>query len=182
MEIKNTNKTLNKRIRRIYSNIKTRCYNPLSNRYYIYGAKGIKMCEEWKNNYGSFQKWAFENGYADNLTIDRIDNNGNYEPKNCRWVTYREQNRNTSRNRIITLNNETKPITDWCETYKIPYYIVNNRLNKYGWDIKKSLETPIRKASTYKYNGEILTIAQISEKYNIPKYKLFRLAKKNKLN
>lgn len=136
--------TQNKRIRRIYSNMKSRCYNPKTNRYYIYGARGITVCEEWLNNYKAFEIWALNNGYKDNLTIDRIDNNGNYEPSNCRWVDYKTQQKNKNNNRLITIDGKTKIITEWCEFYNIPYYIVNNRINKYNWDIERAFITPIK--------------------------------------
>lgn len=74
----------NKRISRVYWNMKTRCYNKSSNKYHAYGARGIKVCDEWKNSFKKFKEWALSNGYGDNLTIDRINNDGNYEPSNCR--------------------------------------------------------------------------------------------------
>ena len=75
--------------------------------YKNYGARGIKICDEWKNDFKAFYDWAMSNGYADNLTIDRIDVNGNYEPSNCRWVTKEIQNKNTRRNINITYNGKT---------------------------------------------------------------------------
>lgn len=172
--------TINKRIRRIYANMKTRCYNPISNRYHCYGGRGIRVCDEWKNSFTKFQEWALQNGYADNLTLDRINNDGNYEPSNCRWVTYKQQRNNSSTNRIIELNGNKKTITEWCDYYNIPYYIVNNRINKYGWDIEKSFITPIKKERVYLFNGESLTIKQISQKTNIPRYTLYKHLKGQK--
>lgn len=82
------------RLRHIYHNIKYRCYNSNSCNYKNYGVKGIRMCQEWELNFKNFYEWAIKNGYKDNLSIDRIDVNGNYCPENCRWITTSE---NTAR-------------------------------------------------------------------------------------
>lgn len=166
--------TLNKRLRRIYGNMKNRCNNKKSNRFHRYGARGIKVCEEWAKSFANFQNWALNNGYEDHLTLDRINNDGDYEPKNCRWATYKEQSHNSSANRGITINGETKTITEWCEHYDIPYYVINNRINKYNWDYITAFTVPIRKAKTFTFLGENLTINQISKKTKIPKYALYR--------
>lgn len=84
----------NKRIYRIWQAMRNRCGNPNKPDYKYYGGRGISVCEEWKNSFEPFYKWAMSNGYNDTLTIDRIDVNGNYEPNNCRWVTMAEQNKN----------------------------------------------------------------------------------------
>lgn len=89
------------RINRIWQRMKTRCNNSKNEHYNNYGARGIKVCEEWENDFLSFYNWAMANGYKDNLTIDRIDVNGNYEPNNCRWITNYEQQSNKRNNRII---------------------------------------------------------------------------------
>lgn len=82
------------RLYRTWSHMKQRCFDPNSNRYRLYGARGITVCAEWINNFKVFYEWARENGYTDSLTIDRIDVNGNYEPCNCRWIPASEQSKN----------------------------------------------------------------------------------------
>jgi hypothetical protein len=92
-----------KRMHYIWTGMKQRCFNKNSPAYESYGGRGITVCQEWTNNYKTFEKWAMKNNYSDNLTIDRIDNDGNYEPNNCRWVTMREQ----SINKGLYKNNTT---------------------------------------------------------------------------
>lgn len=87
------------RLYHTWNGIKYRCENKNSKDYPHYGGRGIKMCPEWRNDFQAFYDWAMSNGYADNLTIDRIDVNGNYEPSNCRWITVAEQNRNKTTTR-----------------------------------------------------------------------------------
>lgn len=128
----------NIRLYNIYSNIKVRCYNKNCPDYKNYGARGIKMCDEWLNDFVSFYNWATANGYEDNLTIDRINNDGNYEPSNCRWITLQEQAYNKRTNRYITYNGTTKTLAEWAKTLnmsqqKLRYRILN-------WDIKDAFE------------------------------------------
>lgn len=75
-------------------NMLSRCYNPHDKRYSEYGGRGIKVCDEWKNSFEAFRDWALANGYTDDLTIDRMDTNGDYCPTNCRFITRAENNRN----------------------------------------------------------------------------------------
>lgn len=82
----------NERLYHIYYGMKARCYNPNNPKYHLYGGKGIKICDEWNNDYELFKSWSFSHGYNiyDKLSIDRIDNNGDYEPNNCQWISISE--------------------------------------------------------------------------------------------
>lgn len=95
--------------------MKDRCRNKNSTPYKNYGGRGINVCDEWANDYGVFRNWAFSNGYANHLSLDRIDNDGNYEPGNCRWATQKEQCRNTRATRFLMAFGETKSLPDWAE-------------------------------------------------------------------
>lgn len=138
------------RILGILSGMKNRCYNKNSTSYNRYGGRGIKVCEEWRNNPQSFVDWSMSHGYADNLTIDRIDNDGNYEPSNCRWATYKQQANNTSRCHMITYNGETKTIKQWAEMLEIDYETLYIRISK-GWPIEKALSEPVRHCLRNRY-------------------------------
>ena len=94
----------NTRLYRTWKSMKSRCYNNHVDRYPNYGGRGIKVCDEWLNDFMSFYNWAMANGYDDKLTIDRINVDGNYEPNNCRWVDMKQQLRNTQRNAYYTIN------------------------------------------------------------------------------
>ena len=101
-------------LRNVHSSMIQRCENPKRQQYSRYGGRGIKVCEEW-HNYENFRKWALENGYKHPLKLDRIDNNGNYEPSNCRWVTNTENCRNKSNNITLVYEGEEKCVKEWCE-------------------------------------------------------------------
>ena len=128
-----------KRIYKIYYGIKTRCYNTKAIEYKNYGSRGIIMCEEWKNDFKSFYQWAIKNGYEDNLSIDRIDVNGNYEPSNCRWATQEVQANNKRNNRKIEYNGETHNICEWAKIINVKYNTLCMRLDKYHWSVERAL-------------------------------------------
>lgn len=129
------------RLYRIYNGMKTRCYNPNSDSYKNYGARGVKICSEWLNDFSIFRDWALSNGYRDDLTIDRKDVKGNYEPNNCIWSTYKVQANNTRGNHLVTIDGITMNLTEWSEYYEINVKTVRDRLLR-GWDIKRALITP----------------------------------------
>lgn len=103
----------------VYKSMISRCYKPTNNRYYRYGGRGIRVCDEWKNNKASFFQWAFENGYEQGLTLDRIDCDKNYSPDNCRWATQQVQQNNRSNNHLITVDNETHTVTEWSRIINV---------------------------------------------------------------
>jgi hypothetical protein len=121
--------------------MKKRCYCRTTGGYDLYGGRGIKVCDEWKNSYENFREWALSNGYADNLTIDRIDPNGNYEPSNCRWATAKMQGNNRRTCLYFTISGVTKSLMELCEEYGVSYELVRCRLRR-GWEIMNALTTP----------------------------------------
>lgn len=137
-----THKLSRTRIYKIWSSMKNRCYLKTHCAYARYGGRGIVVCDEWKDDFMAFYNWAIDNGYNDTLSIDRIDNNGNYEPSNCRWATAKQQQNNTIKNKKYTYNGETLTASQIAEKYNISYSTLKHRLNK-GNDIKTAIETPI---------------------------------------
>lgn len=131
------------RLFRIWSNIKTRCSNKNTTYYQRYGGRGIIVCDEWKNDFKAFYDWAMANGYADGLTIDRINNDGNYCPENCRWVTMSKQSRNKSTNHLFTAFGVTKSLIELCEFHQKNYKTVRDRLRR-GWNIERALTEEIQ--------------------------------------
>ena len=131
---------------RIYNewlSMKSRCYNKNAKDYIRYGGRGIKICEAWKNDFVTFRDWAMENGYKDNLTIERKDVNGDYCPENCCWITASEQ----AKNRRTTLrakdeNGNEIYAMDIAEKNGIPMNVVVARKSR-GWDLEKALNTPL---------------------------------------
>ena len=130
------------RLQYIYYHMKQRCYDKNNPGYKYYGAKNIIICKEWLSDINNFYKWAFENGYKNNLTIERININGNYCPENCKWITKTEQGYNKRNSRLYTINKETKCLSEWCKLYNINYFLVRGRLKR-GIDIKEALTKPI---------------------------------------
>jgi len=130
------------RLYRIWENMKARCNNANSTSYCYYGEKGIKVCEDW-NTFFVFKNWALKNGYSEDLTLDRIDVNGNYEPNNCRWVTHNVQARNKRNNVIIKINNEEMRLKDCCKKYKISYKNIHKKARNKNLTIQEYLNREI---------------------------------------
>lgn len=126
------------RLYRIWNGMKKRCYTPNEGAYKYYGARGISVCDEWKNNFFAFKEWAIKTGYNDGLTIDRIDVNGNYSPSNCRWATRKEQANNTRRNRILTFNGKSMNIAEWSKETGIKQNTILYRIKR-NWSVERAL-------------------------------------------
>lgn len=124
--------------------MRKRCFDPNCEHYHNYGGRGITVCGEWSGDggYHNFRDWAKRNGYADGLTLDRIDNNGNYEPNNCAFVSRKAQSNNKRNNVRVEIDGMVHTLAEWCEIYKVPYSRVRVRYRKMGWSIKAALETP----------------------------------------
>ena len=131
---------MRKRLYSIWHNMKTRCYNPNTQHYDCYGGRGIKVCEEWKNNFQAFYDWAITHGYAADLTLDRRDGNGDYCPGNCHWADRYYQNNHTRRNRYITHDGETKSASEWARQYGIHPCVFTNRIRR-GWSFERAIST-----------------------------------------
>lgn len=129
------------RIYMIWFDMKRRCYQPKNKRYDRYGGRGIKVCEEWLD-FQSFFDWSLANGYSDDLTIDRLDGNGDYSPENCRWADLITQANNRSNNHYITYQGETKTMMEWSKELNMNYSTLRRRINA-GWDVEKAFGRPI---------------------------------------
>lgn len=126
-----------KRLYDVYKLMKKRCYDKNCRAYKNYGARGVKVCNEWLDNFINFYNWAITNGYDINAkrgvyTIDRIDVNGNYEPKNCRFVSIQFQQINRTNNRLITIDGETKVMAEWARKLNVNYGKFRRDCNKRG--------------------------------------------------
>lgn len=127
------------RVLGIWYGMRKRCYYEKDRHFADYGGRGITICDEWKNDFQPFYDWAMSHGYAENLTIDRIDVNGNYCPDNCRWITNEEQQNNRRTSHYLTYNGETHTIKDWAKITGIKYRTLLGRINSYKWDTEKAL-------------------------------------------
>ena len=116
------------RLYRIWNGMKKRCCCETTHNYSNYGGRGITICEEWGNNFEAFRNWAVANGYEDNLSIDRIDVNGNYEPSNCRWASNTEQHNNTRKTLFVELNGEMVSVADLARKTGLTYWKLYKRL------------------------------------------------------
>lgn len=128
-----------------YKNMVRRCCDPKNKSWARYGSRGIRVCNEWLSKPQSFYDWAQSNGYAEGLTIERKDTNGNYDPANCTWATRRAQSRNTSRNHLLAWNGEELPVCVWAERLGVRPQAMENRVAR-GWPAERIFGQPFRES------------------------------------
>ena len=125
------------RLYQIYTSMKDRCYRVKARDYARYGAKGIRVCSEWLASFDAFRDWALQNGYADNLTLDRKEVSGPYSPENCRWSTYKEQANNRSNTKRITYEGVTRTASEWAELLGVSVAAVHGHYRRTGTPYSK---------------------------------------------
>ena len=147
----------NEHIKEIFNGMKKRCYNKEEKSYRWYGAKGIKICDEWLDNPKSFEIWSLQNGYKDGLTIDRKNSKLDYYPNNCRWVTKESNSKYKSTTSLININGEEHTGRDWAKILGLGANRINTYIRKYGLNntiefIKRYMANPNLKSSNKKQN------------------------------
>lgn len=130
LECVSTHNQCGTRLYKIWEGMKARCNNKHDTNYSYYGGRGISICNDWANDFMAFYDWAIKNSYTDDLTIDRKDSNGNYEPSNCKWSTKSEQQRNKRNSVYVDINGTTKHLLEWADEYKIKKQTIVTRYYK----------------------------------------------------
>lgn len=141
------------RLYRIWTNMKARCYRKTAKEFENYGGRGIAVCDEWRNDFVAFRDWSFENGYEDNLTIDRIDNSLGYSPKNCRWITNDEQQCNKRVNVNYTCFGKTQCLAEWSKETGIGYKTLQGRIQS-GVPLEVALTKEVQKTNLVDLSGK----------------------------
>jgi hypothetical protein len=129
----------------IWNGMKNRCYNKNRKSFKDYGAKGIRVCDEWLE-FEPFYNWAMKNGYKENLSIERKDSMGNYEPSNCTWIPFEEQAKNKRNTIYLEYKGVKKSLSEWSEILKIKHEILYSRYS-FGWTTDRIFEQPVRRFS-----------------------------------
>lgn len=129
------------RIHKIWDGMKYRCNCPSNPHYKDWGGRGIKICKEW-DDFITFYEWAMANGYDDTLTIERIDNDGDYCPENCKWIKRGDQAKNRRVCIFLTHDGVTKSLVDWANEYGIKYATIYHRY-QLGWSVEDILGIPV---------------------------------------
>ena len=138
----NSRKIFHPEIKQVWRNMTRRCGDKNSIGYHNYGGRGVVVCALWLN-FDEFCQWAVSTGYRHGLEIERKDNNGNYEPDNCKWATRKEQMSNTRQNHFLEFNGQRKTITQWANYLGIKSKTISQRINGYNWSIERALTEKI---------------------------------------
>lgn len=138
---------------RVWDGMIQRCYNQNSKNYHNYGGRGIVMDTAWRNDFSVFEEFCLSHGWKHGLQVDRIDNNRGYFPDNVRFVTQAQNLRNKRTNHMITFNDKTLCVADWCERFGIDDSTLWRRLTS-GWSIEEALTRPKQKRTYAKMDGE----------------------------
>nr|DAH45209.1 MAG TPA: hypothetical protein [Caudoviricetes sp.] len=168
---------------RVFNSMKQRCYNTNNSKYKNYGGRGIAICDEWLRDRKAFFEWAFNNGYKDGLTIDRIDVNGNYEPSNCRWVDSNKQMWNRTDTLYVIYKGEK-----YCMSYILRELDLLQHMGaikkrmKNGWTFEEATQQPFDRRMMIEYNGVCKSIDEWAIFYGIKKHTLYRRLTKMKLS
>lgn len=141
-ETKTTHGMRNTRLYKEWRSMMNRCNAKSGKDYKNYAGRGITVCQEWRTSFENFRDWAHSAGYQDNLTLDRIDVNGNYDPSNCRWATLKEQANNTRSNLYLEFRGERKTAKQWADELGINYNTLHSRITTKGWSVERALTTP----------------------------------------
>jgi hypothetical protein len=149
-----------------WTGAKSRCSNPKSFAWKYYGGRGISFCEKWRN---SFQDFLNDVGPAPKKTdtLDRINNNGNYEPGNVRWVSKQKNLQNKRNAHLITFRGQTRHLWDWCERLKLNYNLIERRLNGYKMNPEQALTKPVGGGKFITFRGENHNMDQWAKKLHI---------------
>lgn len=174
----------------VWYGIKQRCYYHKHNGYKYYGQRGIKMCDEWLNDFQTFYDWSLSNGYKKGLQIDRVDVNGNYEPDNCRWVSSYVNSNNKRTNILFTHDGKTMSLKQWCNYFNISYktcmtryyrgHSIEECLNLTALNDKREGAIP-HNAKLYSYNGNVYTIRKLAEVLGVKRWKMYDDLNKGRL-
>lgn len=135
----------NSRLYRKWSSMKKRCYDENQKNYNDYGGRGIKVCDEWRNDFLAFKEWTLRTRDDESLTLERIDVNGDYSPENCTWLDAKGQANNRRNCILFTYNGKTQNLMQWCEELDLKYKLIHDRIKKYGWSFEKAISIPIKK-------------------------------------
>ena len=141
LKVRKTHEMSKTRLYQIWINMKQRCGNPNNVHYKNYGNRGVKVCSEWEHDFMAFYNWSLENGYSEELEIDRIDNDEDYSPINCQWITHQKQQLNKRTNRIVEYNGESKTLKEWADELGLDYHRTDIRLLN-GWDVERAFFEP----------------------------------------